>query len=321
MLQQTQVATVIPYYERFLRRFPDLKTLARANVDEVLALWSGLGYYARGRNLLKAAQMIYTDFNGEFPDDLESITSLPGIGRSTAAAILSLTWDQRQTILDGNVKRVLARYHMVPDWPGSRVGQQQLWQLAEAHTPHSRCRDYTQAIMDLGATVCRRSQPRCDSCSLADGCQAYQHHSVADFPTARPKKVRPHRHTHMLVITRNGGEILLERRPPTGIWGGLWCLPQLDELPTSLATWGQQRYGVAIEHKQDLAQIKHGFTHFELTISPLLCRVTAASSQIMDNPDQLWYNPLPAESDAAQTPGMATAVKKIIRAYLEPLQP
>jgi len=312
MLQQTQVATVIPYYERFLERFPDLASLASASGDDVLALWSGLGYYARGRNLHKAARAIRDDHAGQFPDELETVMQLPGIGRSTAAAILALTWNQRQTILDGNVKRVLTRYHAISGWPGTRIVEQQLWRLADVHTPAIRCADYTQAIMDLGATVCRRSKPQCDRCPLQQECQAYQHNTVSAYPSPRPKKARPHKHTNMLVITRESGEILLEKRPPIGIWGGLWCLPELTSLPTALSDWGLQYCGIKISQSQQLAAVEHSFSHFDLTITPLVCRATTAGERVMDNPDQLWYNPGPAA-----TVGMAAAVKKIIHAYLQ----
>jgi len=315
MLQQTQVATVIPYYERFLDRFPDLVTLANAAEDEVLALWSGLGYYARGRNLHKTARVIRDDHAGQFPENLETVLQLPGIGRSTAAAILALTWNQRQTILDGNVKRVLTRYHAISGWPGIRNVEQQLWQLADTHTPHNRCADYTQAIMDLGATVCRRSRPDCDRCPLQPGCLAHLDNTVSDYPSPKPKKIRPHRHTNMLVVVRESGEILLEKRPPTGIWGGLWCLPELNSLPVSLSDWGRQRYGINIDQRQNLDAINHSFSHFELTITPLICRATDSVEQLMDNPDRLWYNPVPAT-----TVGMATAVTKVIRAYLQTLE-
>lgn len=327
MLQQTQVSTVIPYYQKFLQRFPNLERLANAETDEVLALWSGLGYYARGRNLHKAAQVIRDSHDGRFPDDLETLTSLPGIGRSTAAAILALTWDQHQTILDGNVKRVLARYHAVPGWPGTSNVQKQLWQLAEAHTPERRCGDYTQAIMDLGATVCRRSQPLCQACPVNTDCQAFRSDTVTNYPEAKPKKARPRRNAHMLVITNKCHQILLEKRPPTGIWGGLWSLPELTELPASLADWSLEHYGIKIEKFQALENVDHSFSHFDLTISPLICHTRGTGERVMDKPSQLWYNAVPTNTgeighpSGPQTqPGMATAVKKIITAYQRTLE-
>lgn len=317
MLQQTQVATVVPYFERFTARFPDLDSLANATEDDVLALWSGLGYYARGRNLHKTARIIKNHHGGQFPDDLETLVKLPGIGRSTGAAILALTWNQRQTILDGNVKRVLARYHRVTGWSGSSTVLRQLWQLAEMHTPEHSCADYTQAIMDLGATVCRRSKPLCEQCPLQSGCLAFRDQCVADYPARKPATDTPrrHRHTHMLVVARSSGEILLEKRPPSGIWGGLWCLPEVTELPTSLEEWGLQRYSLHLESQATLAQVEHRFSHFDLTISPLICHANVDDTGVMDNPEQLWYNPVPAAPV-----GMAAAVSKIIHAYLQSLE-
>lgn len=310
MLQQTQVVTVIPYYRRFMERFPTLASLAAASEDEVLSLWSGLGYYARGRNLLKAAQVISTEFSGHFPATIDTLNQLPGIGRSTAAAILALTWDQHHAILDGNVKRVLARFHMVNGWPGASSVEQQLWQLAEQHTPSHRCGDYTQAIMDLGATVCRRSRPSCELCPLQTDCRAHLNDCTADYPAAKPKKQRRERQTHMLVITRDETEILLERRPPTGIWGGLWCLPELPELPDPISRWAAQQFGVKIKFQRSLASVKHSFSHFDLTIKPLVYQAIDSGQLVMDNPDQLWYNALPATDI-----GVSAAVKKIIDAY------
>jgi len=225
MLQQTQVSTVVPYFERFLQRFPDVHSLAAAAQDDVLALWSGLGYYARARNLHRAAQHIVERHDGKFPTTLEAWLALPGIGRSTAGAILAQAFEQRQPILDGNVRRVLARYHAIDGWPGDRAVQDQLWKRAEAATPHRRIADYTQAIMDLGATVCTRT-PRCNQCPLSTGCGAHRLGRTADFPGRRPRKTLPVRLTAMLVLRDENGRILLVRRPPTGIWGGLWSLPE-----------------------------------------------------------------------------------------------
>ena len=221
MLQQTQVATVIPYYLAFMQRFPNVQSLASAPTDDVLSHWSGLGYYARARNLQKAAQAVVHEHDGEFPQDQQQLEALTGIGRSTAAAILAQAYDIRAAILDGNVKRVLARYHAVPGWPGQTAVQQQLWQFAEQHTPNERIRDYTQAIMDLGALVCTRSRPSCERCPLQTNCLAYARSETALYPGSKPKKAKPEKTTWMLILEDNDGRVLLQRRPPSGIWGGL----------------------------------------------------------------------------------------------------
>lgn len=228
MLQQTQVTTVIPYFEAFMARFPDVRALASAPEDDVLSHWSGLGYYARARNLHKAAKQVVMEFGGEFPADQETLESLTGIGRSTAAAILAQAFGKRATILDGNVKRVLARYHAVPGWPGQSAVLNKLWEHAENHTPEERVKDYTQAIMDLGAMVCTRNKPECKTCPVNDGCQAYNRDEVQRYPGPKPRKEKPEKTTWMLILEDTKGRILLERRPPTGIWGGLWSLPELD---------------------------------------------------------------------------------------------
>ena len=226
MLQQTRVAAVIPYFERFTARFPDVDALAGAGLDEVLGLWSGLGYYARGRNLHAAARAVCANHGGRFPDTLEELVALPGIGRSTAGAILALAFGRRQPILDGNAKRVLARYHAVAGWPGeSRVGAR-LWSLAERLTPCRRVGDYTQAIMDLGATLCTRTRPTCLLCPLADGCRAHALGDPVRFPAPRPKRAYPTREKLLVVMRDAGGRVLVERRPPSGIWGGLWSFPE-----------------------------------------------------------------------------------------------
>ena len=227
MLQQTQVATVIPYYERFLQRFPTLPELAAAALDDVLAQWAGLGYYARARNLHRAARLVAERFAGELPTTLDELIALPGIGRSTAGAILSLSQGQRHAILDGNVKRVLARYHAVEGWPGLPAVQAELWRLAEAHTPQARVAAYTQAIMDLGATLCMRARPACTVCPLAADCAACRTGTQAKYPGARPKRARPQRRAAAVVVLDEAGGVLLERRPERGVWGGLYCLPEL----------------------------------------------------------------------------------------------
>ena len=228
MLQQTQVDTVIPYFERFMTRFEDVQPLAAAPIDEVLHLWTGLGYYARARNLHRCAQTVVEQYNGQFPQDVNLLAQLPGIGRSTAAAITSIAYEQPTAILDGNVKRVLARHAAIAGWPGQNKVAEQLWHIAEQHMPQKRCRDYTQAIMDLGATVCKRSRPQCALCPVAADCIALAQDNMTDYPGKKPKKDKPFKSAFLLMIQAPNGDILLEQRPPQGIWGGLWCLPELN---------------------------------------------------------------------------------------------
>lgn len=284
MLQQTQVATVIPYYARFMQRFPDVHVLARAPLDEVLHLWTGLGYYARARNLHRAAQAIATEFGGEFPQSLEAVQSLSGIGRSTAGAILALSREHRHPILDGNVKRVLTRYFGISGFPGEKKIEAQLWLLAEQCLPASRLRDYTQAIMDLGATLCTRTRPKCAECPFTSSCIAHRDGLQSALPTPRPKKARPQRTAFVVVAMNANGAVLLERRPPAGIWGGLWTFPQFDAEEEAVAFTGAR-------HTQRLPVYEHAFTHFDLTLQPLLTR-SAASLQVADTDRYCWYDPV-----------------------------
>ena len=288
MLQQTQVSTVIPYFERFMQRFPDIRSLADAEQDEVLHLWTGLGYYARARNLHKAARLIRDQHQGQFPEDFDAVVALPGIGQSTAGAILAQALDQRHAILDGNVKRVLTRYHAIAGWPGTRAVENQLWQLAEAATPQKRLADYTQAIMDLGATVCSRT-PDCANCPLMNACQAYANGNPRDYPTPRPRKALPVRETRMLILRNGSGLLLLEQRPPTGIWGGLWSLPEcpIDRDPSEFC---QINLGLELHETETGPSLRHTFSHFHLDISTLLARVSPVSRAIMEGRTQVWYN-------------------------------
>ncbi|MDX1755490.1 MAG: A/G-specific adenine glycosylase [Marinobacter sp.] len=289
MLQQTQVATVIPYFEAFMARFPDVEALASAPEDDVLGHWSGLGYYARARNLQKAARQVVEQFDGEFPADQEQLESLPGIGRSTAAAILAQAFQQRATILDGNVKRVLARHHAVAGWPGQSAVLNQLWQHAETHTPHQRVRDYTQAIMDLGAMVCTRSRPSCEECPLQASCQAHARDEVSLYPGSKPKKAKPEKATWMLILEDRQGRVLLQKRPPSGIWGGLWSLPELDPAYTAeeLPDACEQALGLSCGEPELQAGFRHTFSHYHLHIQP--ARLIAASgTAIADDADQRW---------------------------------
>ncbi|MCU0842142.1 MAG: A/G-specific adenine glycosylase [Thiobacillaceae bacterium] len=283
MLQQTQVETVIPYYRRFLARFPDIAALAAAPPDEVLALWSGLGYYARGRNLHAAARLIVERHGGAFPRRHEDILALPGIGRSTAAAIAAFAYGERRAILDGNVKRVLARVFGVEGWPGERAVEDRLWALAEDLLPGRDLRAYTQGLMDLGATVCTRSRPRCAACPLQTDCVASSQGRQAELPGPRPRKALPSRATAMLVLL-HAGQVLLERRPPTGIWGGLWSLPEgaVDEDPAAAAA----RLGCQVDSARPLPGLTHAFTHFRLAISPW--RLEVRRCPAAESPGRLW---------------------------------
>ncbi len=267
MLQQTQVSTVIPYFERFMARFPDVQSLAAAERDEVLALWSGLGYYARARNLHRAARIICEQHSGRFPEQLEELRALPGIGRSTAGAILALACGQAQPILDGNVKRVLARYHGVDGWPGRTAVERRLWDLADRHLPDRDPAAYTQGMMDLGATLCTRRRPACLLCPLADDCISRLQGNPEARPASRPARDRPRRYTRMLLV-RGGDRILLERRPPTGVWGGLWGLPEVPK-DVDVHRWCRAEFGVEPLRVTPWSPVEHGFTHFRLEIAPV----------------------------------------------------
>jgi A/G-specific adenine glycosylase len=304
MLQQTQVASVIPYYTRFMTRFPDIGSLAAASQDEVLHLWSGLGYYARARNLQRTAQIIRDDHAGIVPTDLERLSSLPGIGRSTAAAILALAHGERHAILDGNVKRVLARVHTVKGWPGESRVAKKLWALAERHTPHKHVAEYTQAIMDLGATVCIRSRPRCQECPLAADCIAHCRGHEHRFPTPRPRKTLPVRRTRLLLITCKG-RILLERRPPAGIWGGLWGFPELPK-GRGVAEWCRTQLRVRLQTQSVWPVLRHRFSHFHLEMQPLQLEVSEPAG-IADDCGRMWY-----DLGAPARVGLAAPVKQLI---------
>ena len=286
MLQQTQVVTVIDRFEAFITRFPTVNTLAEATMDEVLALWSGLGYYARGRNLHKAAAIVVQEYNGELPDTLEGMMALPGVGRSTAAAVLSLSRGQRQTILDGNVKRVLARCYTIDGWTGNAKIQQHLWALAEQLTPKHDVGAYNQAMMDLGATVCTRSKPRCDDCPVSHCCLTYRDSVQQDFPVPKPRKQLPVRQQHMAVISNSEGAVLLQQRPPMGIWGGLWSLPAFNS-QAALVEWLEDR-GWIFSLRNPWGKVRHSFTHFHLDIQPVPIQVHTMSL-VVEESSELWY--------------------------------
>jgi A/G-specific adenine glycosylase len=289
MLQQTQVATAIPYYERFMQRFADVAALAAAPLDEVLHLWTGLGYYARARNLHRAAQVVVSEFAGEFPTTHAELNALPGIGRSTASAILALSRDERHAILDGNVKRVLARYFAIAGYPGEKRIETQLWLLAAACTPHTRIADYTQAIMDLGATLCTRSKPRCGECPVRGHCLAYAQGLQATLPTRKPKVTRPQREAFALVARNAEGALLLEQRPPAGLWGGLWVCPQFDTR-VAMQDWidAHLRHDGTV---QTLPTIDHAFTHFDLRLQPTLLTAAMPLATVADSASLRWYDP------------------------------
>jgi A/G-specific adenine glycosylase len=306
MLQQTQVGAVVPYFQRFVERFPAVRDLARAAEDDVLALWSGLGYYARARNLHRAAKRIEQVHRGCFPDRFEDIVSLPGVGRSTAGAIAVFAFGQRYPILDGNVKRVLARCFGVEGYPGTASVAADLWALSERLLPETELKAYTQGMMDLGAQVCRRSHPACEQCPLATQCVARMRDRISEFPAPRPKKQRPRRSTVMLIMQCNG-QIMMEKRPSPGIWGGLWSFPETDDVENA-AKICVSRFGRKAEAVEPMVTIEHGFTHFSLTISALVCRVTQPGPEA-EEPGRVWVTPEDAERYAIPVP-----VRKLIEA-------
>jgi len=313
MLQQTQVKTVIPYYLRFIKRFPSIQELAVASTDEVLHHWSGLGYYARGRNLHLAAKIICEQCDAELPSDLEDLMALPGIGRSTAGAILSLSKNQRQPILDGNVKRVLARCFTIPGWPGKRDVEQSLWRVSEQHTPTQRVADYTQAIMDLGATVCSRSKPSCSCCPMQAICLAYKSDNITHYPGKKPKKTLPEKHTVMLLLRNDKSEVLLQQRPPTGIWGGLWCFPQCEP-DIDIKSWCKKNLGFNISNTTSGEHFSHTFSHYRLHITPIYAQANRSANSIMEAAPQLWYN-----RQQPQSLGLAAPVSKLLSQLDQPI--
>ncbi|MFI0399013.1 MAG: A/G-specific adenine glycosylase [Thiolinea sp.] len=312
MLQQTQVATVIPYYQRFMQSFPDIQSLANAPADAVLKHWEGLGYYTRARNLHKAAQRVRDQHAGEFPKTLAEVEALPGIGRSTAGAILSLAYNQAQAILDGNVKRVLARYHAVAGYPGQTAVQKQLWAYAEQHLPQTRNAAYTQAMMDLGATLCTRSKPACLLCPIQSACQGFKQGNPEAYPAPRPAKVLPEKQAVALLLRNAKGEIALEKRPPTGIWGGLWSFPEFPDQQAALATITTQAVAIA-----SLPTLTHGFSHFTLHLTPLLVDVQdlhTATHRIMDRDSWLWY-----KAGTEFSGGLSSAAQRLLKNLTEEL--
>ena len=302
MLQQTQVGAVIGYFQRFMDRFPDVRTVALATEDEVLQLWSGLGYYARARNLHKAARRIVEDHDGIFPSTSRSIEELPGIGRSTAAAIAAFAFGERVAILDGNVKRVLARCFGIEGFPGASSVEAKLWDLAVELLPRGRktaaIETYTQGLMDLGATICTRSNPVCETCPVVADCIAQKTGRIAQLPAPRPRKAYPTRRTTWLVL-RHKGQVLLERRPSTGLWGGLWVFPEFAG--KNLAQHSLAEYGCVLSGHRSLPTFAHGFTHFRLEISALICTVSKRG-QRAESPGRMWSRVEDAAGSAVPAP-------------------
>lgn len=307
MLQQTRVAAVIPYFERFLAHLPDISTLADAPEDEVLHLWSGLGYYARARNLHRAARQIRDLHGGVFPTEFDQVLALPGIGRSTAGAVLSLALGQSHPILDGNVKRVLTRCFAVAGWPGESAVQHRLWALADELTPSKRTSEYNQAMMDLGAEICLPTNPHCQSCPVESLCQARQEGDPARYPTPRAARTLPVRTTRLLVIRNREGAILLEKRPPAGIWGGLWSLPECAP-PCTPPAWCREKLGAEGRKITGHAPFRHTFSHFHLDIEPVEMTLKSGAGRVMEGAEQVWYNP--RKPDAR---GIPAPVARIIR--------
>lgn len=312
MLQQTQVKTVIPYFTRFITRFPTIQTLANAKEDEVLNLWTGLGYYARARNLQRAAQHITTRCQGKFPETLEKLEALPGIGRSTAGAILAIAFQKKATILDGNVKRVLTRFHTISGRLGQTQITKQLWEIAEKHTPEKRVADYTQAIMDLGATLCTRTKPLCSLCPMSTECQAYQQNRQAEFPTVKPSKKLPIRVTNFLIFyDKKRNQVLLEKRPPVGIWGGLWSFPECP-VEMDITEWSQDHLNIEAIRIQKLPLVKHTFTHFQLMITPIYIDKYHSANCVRNLDWYIWYS-----LDSPTPRGFASPVKRLLEILKE----
>ncbi|MGZ5001377.1 MAG: A/G-specific adenine glycosylase [Methylomonas sp.] len=307
MLQQTQVSSVIGYFNRFITRFPNVQSLAEADLDEVLQHWSGLGYYARARNLLKTAQIV-ADKGGKFPQTVEDLSALPGIGRSTAGAILSIACGQSQPILDGNVKRVLSRLHAVRGWPGDNKVATQLWAISAQYTPPQRTGDYTQAMMDLGATLCTRSKPNCEICPVADGCQARRLDLVNQLPEARPRKELPVKQLYFLLLQDRENRLLLERRPPAGIWGGLWSLPEFGDL-RQLQDWSL-RHNCKIGLQQTLPSQRHTFSHYHLDYTPLLARLENPINNVMEAGRTVWY-----KAHDINSLGLPAPIKRLLQQH------
>jgi len=298
MLQQTQVITVIDYFQRFIATFPDIESLASASEDEVLHLWTGLGYYARARNLHKCAKKIVDEFDGVFPSDQATLESLSGIGRSTASAIRSLAFEEVATILDGNVKRVLTRYKAVEGWPGNKKVENILWEIAEELTPNKNNAKYTQAMMDLGATLCSRSKPRCNDCPLSKDCMANLESRQKEFPNSKPKKIKPEKSVFMLMEQDDFGRIKLVKRPSKGIWAGLYSFPEFESLEDIVKEKGNEYI--------QFGAFRHTFSHYHLEVNPILYKIKATNEVREDN-KEIWYQP-----ELKEEVGLNAVVVKLI---------
>ncbi len=309
MLQQTQVTTVIDYFQRFMKRFNNVKQLALADSDEVLSYWSGLGYYARARNLHKTAQIIHHEYHGRFPKTVEQLQLLPGIGRSTAGAIVSLAFNQYATILDGNVKRVLARHAAIGGWPGKKHIHDQLWEIAENRTPGQNASAYTQAMMDLGALICTRTQPLCDRCPVQDDCIAYHAQQQHLYPGKKPKTKKPTKATTLLIIQSKPEILLLEKRPSTGIWGGLWSFPETESISAGIEKW-QNLLSTSLQHYKTLPKLEHSFTHYDLTLSPVILQCAGKRQPKCKQAKWCWY-----QLEQALPGGIPSPVAKLLKQY------
>lgn len=306
MLQQTRVAVVVPYFARFVDALPDVPALARASQDDVLALWSGLGYYARARNLHAAARRCMELHGGDLPRDLDALQALPGIGRSTAGAILSQAWGDRAAILDGNVKRVLARLFGIEGWPGLPKVEKQLWAIAANLLPEARLADYTQAQMDFGATLCTRADPACAACPLREACVAHREGRTAELPHPKPGKPLPEREARMLLVEDDRGRVLLHRRPPTGVWAALWSLPEHADAAAS-RDWFDQHLAGDFARAEVLAPVLHGFTHYRLRILPMRVAGVRPRDAVGDNPGLRW-----ASRAELQAIGLPAPVRRLL---------
>jgi A/G-specific adenine glycosylase len=317
MLQQTQVATVIDYYLRFMDRFPNIAILAKAPLDDVLHHWTGLGYYARARNLHRSANLIQNEHAGNFPQSQDELEALPGIGRSTAGAIRAISMRQPAAILDGNVKRVLTRFHALPGYPGTTENTKTLWTHAEAHTPEQQTHTYTQAIMDLGATLCTRKNPKCDNCPAQNKCQAYADNTVDQYPASKPKKAKPTRAARFFVITQPNGMTLLERRPMEGLWGGLWTPLERPSDKTAEQVCDDLGIGTPQLIRQHQAPtFRHTFTHFHLDVEPIYLHLTAAPHLVEENDTHRWvkYDDLNGSNNPI---GLSAVAVKLLAALEE----